>query len=141
MRATDGGKAPPGRRAETVLKHRGPHYLCPQCRDINPLHLNARRVHAPRIPLAVLSVAARREASKRREENRRKEEEGEEGGGNTKVRPHFTSPCIRGPRLTSCARRVVPLVLEFSAGQVAFEWVVFRIRWTRSNSTGIFYLP
>lgn len=40
---------------------------------------------------------------------------------------------------TSCARRVVPLVLEFSGTSGVLEWVVFRVRRTRSNSTGVFY--
>lgn len=101
--------APPGRRSETVLRHRGPHYLCPQCRDINPLHLNARRArfaYSSRFPPP---RGRRGEAEKSREqkEGRRRRKRYEE-------RPHFTSPCIRGPLASLCARRIVPLVLEFS---------------------------
>lgn len=94
---------------ETVPRHRGPHYLCPQCRDINPLHLNARRAcfaYSSRYSFA------ERTPQRSEVEGRRKEEEG--GGRNTKndrtLYPHLA---YGGPPAPSCARRIVPLVLEF----------------------------
>lgn len=76
---------------ETVPRHRGPHYLCPQCRDINPLHLNARRArstYSSRFPST--ARAPRRSGEKSQKVGRRRRKKYEE-------RPHFTSPCIRGP--------------------------------------------
>lgn len=123
--------SPLGRRTETVPRHRGPHYLCPQCRDINPLHLNARRA---RFAYSSRYSLVERTLRQSGVEGRRKEEEGE-GGRNTKndrtLYPHlaYGGPRHRRALVESCH-------LSWNSwGQVAFEWVVFRVRRTRSNST------
>lgn len=97
---------------ETVPRHRGPHYLCPQCRDINPLHLNARRArsaYSSRFPST--ARAPRRGGEKSREAGRRR-------GGRRDIRRtaalYLTLHTGASSSASSCARGVVPLVLEFS---------------------------
>lgn len=143
MRATDGGKpSSPGRRTGTVLKHRGPHYLCPQCRDINPLHLNARRARSA----VFFTVPSAARTPKPRAESRRKEGgEGVTAGRNIRrTTVLYLTLHTTGAPATSCARRVVPLVLEFSGtsgGRVgrlprsadALEFYTRRVFYSRVN--------
>lgn len=98
--------SPPGCRTGTVPRHRGPHYLCPQCQDINPLHLNARR--------ACFAYSSRYSFAERTPQRCGVEGRKKEGGRNTKndrtLYPHLANPPLGTP---SCTRRIVPLVLEF----------------------------
>jgi len=90
MRITDGGKnrrRGGEQRTGTVSRHGDAHYLCPQCRDINPLHLNARTRSAS-------SLSARGNAGV----GRAPREEEEEMLGSSRARE--SRSCSRG----SCSR-------------------------------------
>lgn len=133
MRVTDDGKY---RRRDA---ERGPFrgteapITCVHNVEILTRFTRTLAVHASRIPHGIPSV----ERTPRRSgvEGGRKEEEEEEGGRNTKndrtLYPHlaYGGPRHRRALVESCH-------LSWNSwGQVAFEWVVFRVRRTRSNST------
>lgn len=78
-------------------------------------------VHASRIPHDSLrrgDAAVKRERVQKEGRRRRKRYE---------ERPHFTSPCLRRPRLRRALVESCHLSWN-SRGQVAFEWVFFRVR-------------
>jgi len=78
-------------------------------------------VHASRIPHGSLRRGdAVTERGRVQKEGRRRRKRYE-------VRPHFTSPCIRGPRLRRALVESCHLSWN-SWGQVVFEWVFFRVR-------------
>lgn len=134
MRATDGGKY--RRRNAERRPFRGTEapITCVHNVEILTRFTWTLAVHASRIPHGIPSPRERHGDAGWKVGGRRKEEEGE-GGRNTKndrtLYPHlaYGVPRHRRALVESCH-------LSWNSwGQVAFEWVVFRVRRTRSNST------
>jgi len=104
------------------------HYLCPQCRDINPLHLNARRARS------ASSLSARGDAEKKSTKGGKKGAEGGEGRRDTKS--GFGSPRARESRRgTVVARAVVATCPGILGDKWRSSGSSSAFAWTRSNST------
>jgi len=139
MRITDGGKyrrRGGEQRTGTVSRHGDAHYLCPQCRDINPLHLNARRARS------ASSLCARGVAEKKSTGGGKKGAEGGEGRRDTKSgfgSPHFETGSLE--EVQSWLVQSWPLVPEFSGTSGARAARLPRSRGrARILHTGVSYL-
>lgn len=122
MRATDGGKHRCRDADQRPFWGTGAPITCVHNVEILTRFTWMLAVHASRIPHGSLrgaAVAKKRERAQKEGRRRRRKR--------YEKRPHFTSPCIRGPRF----RRALVASCHLSwnsRGQVAFEWVFFRVR-------------